>query len=154
MKELLKENNIKIRSWTNLVGTILQFGAGLFFVLFIDLYVKFRTASGEITPIAIWLFAAIVFAVGAGIFYFFGDSQKHKKTLTIVLKGVGIVLSIGFIVYIFVFLNWVETSEKIMYDSMPIARTTSIISLIVNILALVVLIINYVFSIIFVSEDY
>lgn len=144
----------KIRSWTNLIGTILQFAAGLYFVLFIDLYVKFRTDTGEITPIAIWLFMAIIFAVGSGVFYFFGDSQKHKKVPTIVLKGIGIVLSAGFIAYIFVFMNWVETSGKVMTDSEAIANSTSIISLIINILALVVLIVNYVFSIIFVEEDY
>ena len=154
IKNYINKNNIKIRSLTNLIGIGLLFAAGLYFVLFIDLYVKFRTSTTEIIPIAIWLFMAIIFAVGAGIFYFFGDSNKHKKVLTIVLKAVGIVFSICYIVYIFVFKNWALTSDKIVTDSLPIAINTANISLIINIIALVVVIINFVFSIVYIEEEY
>lgn len=154
IKNYINKNNIKIRSLTNLIGIGLLFAAGLYFVLFIDLYVKFRTSSAEIIPIAIWLFMAIIFAVGAGIFYFFGDSNKHKKVLTIVLKAVGIVFSICYIVYIFVFKNWALTADKIVTDSLPIAINTANISLIINIVALVVVIINFVLSIVYIEEEY
>ena len=154
IKNFINNNNIKIRSLTNLLGIGLLFAAGLYFVLFIDLYVKFRTSSSEIIPIAIWLFMAIIFAVGAGIFYFFGDSNKHKKVLTIVLKAVGIVFSACYIGYIFVFKDWALTSDKIITDSLPTAITTANISLIINIVALVVCIINFVLSIVYIEEEY
>ena len=154
IKNYINKNNIKIRSLTNLIGIGLLFAAGLYFVLFIDLYVKFRTSSSEIIPIAIWLFMAIIFAVGAGIFYFFGDSNKHKKVLTIVLKAVGIAFSICYIAYIFVFKDWALTADKIVSDSLPVAINTANISLIINILALVLVIIYFVLSIVYIEAEY
>ena len=156
LKQKITENNIKIRSFTNLIGVGLLFVAGLYFVLFIDLYVKFRTESAKesITPIAIWLFLAIIFAVGAGILYFFGDSNKHRKVLTIILKAHGIYLSLCYIVYIFIFKHWINTSGKVITDTIASATTTAIISLIINCIALVFIIINFIFSIKFLDEEY
>ena len=154
IKNFINKNNIKIRSLTNLIGIGLLFAAGLYFVLFIDLYVEFQGEASEIVPIAIWLFMAIIFAVGAGIFYFFGDSNKHKRTLTIVLKAIGIVFSFAYIGYIVVFKNWVNTSGNIKFDSLPLAHTTATISLIINILALVFILANFVLSIVYIDEEY
>lgn len=157
IKSFMNNNNIKIRSLTNIIGCVLLFAAGLFYVLFIDLYVKFKNETGadnSITPISIWLFFAIVFAVGGGIFYFFGDSQKHKPVQTLVLKGIGIVLAIGYIFFIAKFNSWVDASNKVMPETVSIAHTLANVSLILDIVGLVVVIINYVLSIIFVKEDY
>ena len=156
MKQFLEKNNIKIRSISNLAAVGLFFAAGLFYVLMIDLKVKFRTETAieGITPISIWLFFAIIFAVGGGIFYFFGDSQKHKKVLTLVLKAIGIILGIGYIFFAIKFNGWVDTSGKVLAETIPNAHLMTNISLALNIGALVAASINYVFSILYINEDY
>lgn len=152
-KNFFKEHNVRIRSISNLVGVMALFCAGLFFVLFIDLKAK-PASSGNIIPLAIWLLFAIIFAVGGGIFYFIGDTQKHKKVLTLVLKGIGIVLAIGFIAFIFYFLNWVNTKELIQVEAVHTVKTVANVSLIISIIGIISVIFNYVLSIIFVDEDY
>ena len=152
IKSFIKNNNVKLRSITNLVGCATALAAGLLFVLLIDLSIKFRTDDAVL--ISLWLFLAIIFAVGGGIFYFFGDSVKHKRKLTLVLKGIGIVLAAGFIPFLMMF------KEKVLYvarlNSATIAKgeTIVVISLIIIILALVALALNYVLSILFLDEDY
>ena len=156
MKQFFDKNNIKIRSITNLIGIFLLFAAGLFYVLFIDLNVKFKTetAAEGITPISIWLFFAMIFAVGAGIFQFFGDSQKHRKYLTLSLKAVGILLAIGYIFFAIKFNSWVDTSGKVIAETIAKAHLMTNISLGLNIAGLVAIVVNYVFSAIYVEEDY
>lgn len=154
--DYISKNNIKIRSFTNLGAIIGLFTSGLFFVSFIDLFVKFRSATGNEapTPIAIWLFVAIILAVGGGIFYFFGDSNKHKKVLTIILKAIGLVLGLGFIAFIFIFLNWANTSGKIITDTLHACNVITWVSFVIHIVALLFVIANFVLSIIFVDEEY
>ena len=156
MKNFFKNNNIKIRSISNLVGIFLLFAAGLFYVLMIDLKVKFKTETSAegITPISIWLFFAMIFAVGAGIFYFFGDSQKHRKIMTLVLKAIGIVLSIGYIFFAFKFNTWIDESGKVIAETIASAHLMTNISLWLNYAGLLAIVINYVFSVIFLEEDY
>ncbi len=157
---IISKNNIKIRSITNLLGCILLFVAGLAFVLFIDLKAKTVTNSFDenkntiIVPLSIWLFFAILFALGGGIFYFFGDSQKHKKVLTLVLKGVGIVLSIGYVVFLFVFKNWVNVKKLIQNECVPTVHTIANVSLVFAFIGIAFIIINYIMSIIYIEEDY
>ena len=154
----LQENNIKIRSITNLVGCLLSIIAGLFFVFFTDVSIKFTSgssASAEFIKISIWLFMAIIFAVIGGICFFIGDANKHKKVLTLVLKGIGIVLSTGFIFFLFRFQNWLLSSGRFDEPNSTMSYKVIInVPLVLVIVALVLLIINYVFSILFLEEDY
>ncbi len=156
MTQFMSKNNIKIRSLTNIIGISLLFAAGLIFVLFIDLKVKLVSHKDDVSvvPLSFWLFLSIIFALGGGIFYFIGDSMKHKKIPTLVLKGVGLALSIGYIVFLFVFKNWVSSPNTIKADALSIVNTITIISLVITILGLISLIVNYVLSIIFIEEDY
>lgn len=148
----LKEHNAKIRAITFWVATTLIILAGLAFVLTVDTKIKFNSNKDTIF-ISAWLFFVIISSVGGGIFYFFGDSVKHKHILTLIMKGVGIALSAF---YIFV-LNAFEA--KVLSMDVANATKTSVstlctVCLIVTIVSLVVFVVNYVFSIIFIEEDY
>lgn len=163
-KTLINDNNIKIRSLTNMIGSSLALAAALLFVLLVDLVPNFLSKNGEVVHLSSWLFMAIIFAGGGAIFYFFGDSVKHKPgkiinlglkikvVPTLWLKAIGIILAIGFIPFLFVFQNSVH--DFLTGDNR--AQLSVIIYLVmsIDIVALVSLIINYVFSIIFIKEDY
>ena len=152
IKSFIKSNNVKLRSITNIVGCTAALAAGLLFVLLIDLSIKFRTDDAVL--ISLWLFLAIIFAVGGGIFYFFGDSVKHKRKLTLVLKGIGIVLAAGFIPFLMMFKEIVLYVAKLNSATIAKGETIVVISLIIIIAALVALALNYVLSILFLDEDY
>lgn len=153
-ENLFSKHNVKIRTITNLIGVSLMFVAGLFFVLFVDLNAKLQENSGNVVSISSWLFAAIIFALGGGIFYFFGDSMKHKKVWTLILKAIGVVLSIGFTIFTFFFKNWVNTSGKVKIEYIPKTNNIAVIALIIALAGIVFLIVNYIFSIIFLDEEY
>ena len=159
IKSFLQTNNIKIRSLTNLVGSLAIILAGLFFVLFADVSIKFTGSSAgtsdDFVKISIWLFLAIIFSVVAGLLYFIGDAYKNKKVLSLVLKGIGIVLAIGFIIFLFRFQSWLTNSGRvdISRSTMPY-QTIVLVSFVITIISLLFLICNYVFSIIFLDEDY
>ena len=148
----LKQNNIKIRSLTNLIGVGLMLITGLFFILLVDLQVKVK--ESELVPISTWLFVSVLFSLGGAIFYFFGDSLKHKRIATIVLKSIGLFLSVGFIPFLFVFMNWVQTSGMVKSDAISSANIVVYVSLALAIVSLIVLIVNFVFSIVFLSDEY
>jgi len=156
MTQFINKNNIRIRSLTNIIGISLLFVAGLVFVLFIDLKVKLVSQKDGVSvlPLSLWLFLSIIFALGGGIFYFIGDSMKHKKIPTLVFKGIGLLLSIGYIVFLFVFKNWASSPNTVKADALSIINTITIISFVITLLGLIALIINYVFSILFIEEDY
>lgn len=152
LTHFLSKNNIKIRSLTNLIGVFLMFAAGLVFVLFIDL--KVQLSADSKVPLSLWLFLTIIFALGGGIFYFLGDSMKHKKTQTIVFKGIGLLLSVGYLIYLFLFNNWVSTSNGVKPVAIDTVNTITIISIVITVLGILFLILNYVLSILFIEEDY
>lgn len=156
MTKFISNNNVKIRTITNLVGTLLIFLAGLFFVLIVDLKMSFKkaNANAEGVSISVWLFLAIIFALGGGIFYFLGDSMKHKKFLTLFVKGIGIVLGIGYIVFLQVFKTKIVLGAGLIDVQQVLGCKIVLWATIFDILALVVLALNYVFSIIFLDEDY
>lgn len=156
MKNFFANNNVKLRSITNLVGILAAFVAGLLFVLFIDLNVKFKTESANegITPISIWLFFAMIFAVVGAAIFFLGDSNKHRPVMTLVLKGIGLILVVGYIFFAIKFNTWVDESGKVLVETVKAAHTVTNISLYINIVSVVFLVINYVLSVVFLDEDY
>ena len=114
-----------------------------------------------------WLFLAIIFAGGGAIFYFFGDSLKHKPGIivnlglkikvvpTLWLKLLGIILAIGFIPFLYVFQSDVIYVEKALTSEMrAVADTIMYIVMVIDIVGIVSFIVNYVFSIIYLKEDY
>ena len=79
-----------------LVGGILILAIGLLFVLITDLYMS--NTSG-------WLFLSIILSFGGGILFLLSDNFKHKRSLFLILKSAGILISLGFIIYLFAFKN-------------------------------------------------
>ena len=104
--------------------------------------------------ISAWLFFSMIFAVGGGLFYFAGDSVKHKHVRTLIFKGVGFVLSALHIMFLQAFHAKVNGMLGVSKIALAQANSAYTISLIITIAALVVLAINYVLSIIFIQEDY
>lgn len=155
-KEFIKNNNVKLRSITNLIGGVLMFVTGLYFVLFIDLNFKTQgSSSTQVFTLSAYLLVAILLAVGSGIIYFVGDSLKHKARATIILKGISIVLAIAFIVFLFYFkVKMNDKDTRVLESVLPTINSIITISLVIDIVGIVFLIINYILSIIFVKEDY
>lgn len=152
-QNFFKKHSSLLRSLTFIIGTGLILVAGLLFVILVDLKVKANTNKDSIF-ISAWLFFSIIFAVGGGLFFFAGDSMKHKHVRTLILKGVGFVLSALHIMFLQAFhtkINGMIGISKIVVANANMAYS---ISLILTIAALVVLAINYVLSIIFIQEDY
>ena len=147
----INKNSVKLRSLTFLIGTIIMMVAGLAFALFVDLKVKI---DSETIIISAWLLFAIIFAVGGACFYFFGDSVKHKRKQTLILKGVGILLSVGYIFFLNVFSTTVLPQAGLMQVVLKTANTIVTISIIASIVAIVSLVLNYILSIVFIDEDY
>ena len=79
-----------------LIGGILILVVGLLFVLITDLYMS--NTSG-------WLFLSIIFSFGGGILFLLSDNFKHKRGLSLILKSASILISIGFVIYMFSFKN-------------------------------------------------
>lgn len=168
MKEItgfISKNNIKFRSISSLIGSAFAMCAGLFFALFVDLVVDFKS-NAEIT-LSGWLFLAIIFATGGSIFYFGGDSIKHKigKVFsigklkvrfapTLFLKFIGILLVIAFIPFLFVFQKKAVYVAIATQEMIATANSVIYVSLALAIVGLVGLIINFVLSAIFLKEDY
>ena len=97
---------------------------------------------------------AIIFAVGGGIFYFVGDANKHKHVRTLIFKGVGIGLSAFFIQFLNAFSTKINGMVGVSKKIVALANTTVSVTLIITIVALVLLVANYVLSILFIEEDY
>ena len=77
-----------------LVGGLLILLVGLLFVLITDLYMS--NTSG-------WLFFAIILSFGGGGLFLLSENFKHKRSLFLIAKSAAIVVSIGFIIYLFMF---------------------------------------------------
>ena len=150
-KDFINKNSVKFRSLTFIIGTILAFLAGLIFALFVDLKVKI---DSETIIISLWLFFAIILAVGGGCFYFFGDSVKHKRKQTLILKAVGLILCVGYIVFLNMFTKMVLPNAGLMQAVLQSANTIVTNCYILIIFAIVSYSINYVLSIVFIDEDY
>lgn len=166
-KTLMNENNIKIRSLTNLAGCLLTLSAALLFVLLIDVVIMSKYNSNISVHLSSWLFLAIIFAGGGAIFYFFGDSVKHKPGIivnlglkikvvpTLWLKMLGIILAIGFIPFLYVFqADVIYTKGALTSEVRAVADAIMYSVMAIDIVGIVAFIINYVFSIIYIKEDY
>lgn len=152
-KNFISKHSSLLRSITCLVGAGLIILAGLAFILMVDLKVKINTNKDSIF-ISAWLFFSIIFAVGGGIFYFVGDSMKHKHTRTLILKGVGLALSAFHIVFLNAFSAKINGMVGVSKIAIAAGNSAYSIALILTIAGLVFMAINYVLSIIFIQEDY
>lgn len=91
-----------IKNISMIVGIATIGFAGLFFILFVDLYLKGSSLE---------LFLGIAFPLLSIVFLILAESFKHKPILFYVFKGVAIVAGIAFVVYAFKFMG-TATFEK------------------------------------------
>ena len=96
MKNLLK----KFKDMNFVQGLCFIFGAlciafaGLFFCLYADL--KIKCTAG-------WLFFLVLFSMGSAIASALIEGSKGKKKLFFIIKGLSVLLAIGFVIFMFVF---------------------------------------------------
>ena len=138
----------KLRNISFIIGNAFTFLAGLFFVLFIDLKVKIES---ETIIISAWLIFAIIFAVGGGIFFFVGDMIRHKKKQTVILKLVGIVFALAYIVFLQLFKFDVIPNSGLMSSTMVTATNIVNASLIMSVIGIAGLSVNLS---VYTDEDY
>ena len=178
-KKNLGSSTTKIRTITNGVASALLFAAGLIFMIVIDLKVKkfepfTYIQNGEEKTykliLSLYLLVAAILALGSAIFYLFGDSRKNKHVQTLLFKGIGMALAVGFIIFLFVFKNALHTyrypaqhfpesnfaASKYFISSeiYSIGNAVVIICLVIAIIGIITYIVNYILSIKFIDEDY
>lgn len=84
----------KTRSISYIVGASLLALVGIIFLVLSDLGLK--NSAG-------WLLFSVLLSFGSSIVCFFSETVKDKPILVYVLKGIGLALAIGFIVYLYLF---------------------------------------------------
>ena len=85
-----------VRNLSFFIGGILIMVTGLVYVLTTDLYLGNSSK---------YLLLGILLAFAGSICFILSNSYKNKPTVFYILKGVGVVMSIGFIIFLFVFMG-------------------------------------------------
>lgn len=98
-------NTNLFKNLTLFIGGILFLATGFMYVLITDLYLG-NTST--------YLLSGIVLVCGGGILFLLADNFKNKKVRFFVLKAVGIVLSILFVLFAFAFTKN-EIFNKVAY---------------------------------------
>lgn len=113
---ILKENVPLIKRIIFLIGGLVVVAVGLWFVFVGDLFL--RNVNPDYLPdsvkgwqqftssnIAYWLILASITAFGSGIACMFSTSFKEKPVYYYILKGLAVLLLVGFIVVLYRFKN-------------------------------------------------
>ena len=77
-----------------IVGASLAAVAGIYFLVISDLGLKNK---------ATWLMISVLLSFGSSIAFFFSETRRDKPILVFFLKGVGLLLAVGFLIYLFKF---------------------------------------------------
>lgn len=83
-----------IKNLSFFIGGITIMVTGLVYVLITDIYLG---------NTSIYLLSGILFAFSGSICFLLANSFKHKIKVFYILKGIGIVMSIGFIIFLFAY---------------------------------------------------
>ena len=123
-------NKKLIKNLSFSIGGVSILVTGLIFVLITDLYLK-----GLDKP-SLYLLLSIILAFTGSICFLLSDNFKDKIKLLYILKGIGVAFSIGFVVFLLVFLGkTVNSNVRIIYIvDMCIAIIATILQ-VVNLLA-------------------
>lgn len=78
------------------IGGITLLVTGLIYVLITDLY---------LSNSSVYLLLGIILALAGSVCFILAESFKDKIKVFYILKGIGIVMSIGFIVFLFLFMK-------------------------------------------------
>lgn len=86
----------KLRLILLFIGGALIIITGLFFNICADIFLR---------AVALYLIIPLILALGSGILFLFSEADKEKKKRIILFKAFSIILTIGLIIFIFVFKN-------------------------------------------------
>ena len=86
--------NEKLRVILLFVGSFTLVACGLFFNVFADVFLR---------ALALTLIIPLILALGGGFLFLASEADKDKRVRMMIFKGVGIALSIGFLIFVIVF---------------------------------------------------
>lgn len=95
-----------IKNLSFFIGGILLLATGLIYVLVTDLYLSNSSQ---------YLLLGILLAFGGSISFLLSNNLKHKIKWFYALKGIGVLLSIGFIIFLFLFMNAKDSEGVVLY---------------------------------------
>lgn len=90
------DKKITLRNTFMTIGIILVGLVGLFFVLYVDLYLSGNSKE---------LFVGIFFPLASIVFLVLAESFKHKPVVFYIMKIFAVLLAAGFVVYAFYFMT-------------------------------------------------
>ncbi len=97
----------KLKNITLFIGVLIMFTGGLIFIVMSDL--TFKNNSGN-------LIISVLLCFGSAIVFFFSNNFNEKPVVMFIMKGLGLALAIGLIVYYHLFSTsnfYVEALEKL-----------------------------------------
>ena len=129
-------NKFLVKNVSLFGGGIMTFIAGIFYVLMTDLKMGNK---------ATWLFIGIILALGSSILFLLCESAKEKPILHYILKGLSLLLSIGFVVFLFVFKGSDIVTSINLPEKLAQANAIIIVTLVLTIIGFVLEAVNVVF---------
>ena len=127
------------------VGALTMFVAAVFFMLMSDL--AFNNTSSR-------LIVAVLLSFGSAILFFLSASYSEKPKIMFLLKGIGVALAVGFVLYLHLFLAFdsyylgkldeFEKAGESGVDSLAKTQATVIVTLVLSYLAFVAQVANTV----------
>ena len=130
-------NKLLVKNISLFAGGTIVFTAGLFYALMTDL---------KMSNSATWLFIGIILALGSSIMFLLSEAAKEKVITFYILKFASALLSIGYVVFLFIFKNSKVVTSIILPEKQALANTIIIITMVVTILGLALEIVNIVFN--------
>lgn len=137
-------NKLLVKQISLFSGGGLVFLAGLFYVLMTDL---------KMNNSATWLFIGIILAFGGSILFMLCESTKEKPKLLYPLKGLSVLISLGYVVFLFLFKNTSVYKDITLDVEIKKANIIILIAVIIALLGVIAQGLNIVFHVLTRDED-
>ena len=137
-------NKLLVKQISLFSGGGLVFLAGLFYVLMTDL---------KMNNSATWLFIGIILAFGGSILFMLCESTKEKPKLLYPLKGLSVLISLGYVVFLFLFKNTSVYKDITLDVEIKKANIIILIAVIIALLGVIAQGLNIVFHVLTRNED-
>ena len=137
-------NKLLVKQISLFSGGGLVFLAGLFYVLMTDL---------KMNNSATWLFIGIILAFGGSILFMLCESTKEKPKLLYPLKGLSVLISLGYVVFLFLFKNTSVYKDITLDVEIKKANIIILIAVLIALLGVIAQGLNIVFHVLTRDED-